>query len=271
MAAAFVYDALRGRGKPVSAPQEGSRELPGTSGAVTAREALSLIRPVVLEAARLAQAVYGLQPTDPEATGSPVRLTFRISPRPDAEGKGAGLPLDFVDSPDAVRELTRAGADWIAGDPDMTLSTRRLRTGKMVWVTESYGKEFVTPFLVEGPWRRREAVMRTREPMGPLSIESARDSGVLQLGPPASRAAASAILRGWTARSCQQSSRCGGPGVRRDCGFLCGSGGELLRVELHEDPAASEWSAAGTLFLEAGQLEGLARSATRVFRGEAAV
>lgn len=56
------------------------------------------------------------------------------------------MPRDFIDSPDAVRELTRAGADWVAGDSDMTLATRRLPSGEVVWTTESYGKEFATPF-----------------------------------------------------------------------------------------------------------------------------
>jgi hypothetical protein len=39
------------------------------------------------------------------------------------------------------------GVDWIAGDPDMTLATKRLSSGEVVWVVESYGKEFATPFV----------------------------------------------------------------------------------------------------------------------------
>jgi len=42
--------------------------------------------------------------------------------------------------------MARTGADWITGDPDMVLATRRLATGELVWVTESYGEEFTAPF-----------------------------------------------------------------------------------------------------------------------------
>lgn len=167
------------RETPIGDVHQGIRELPQAGGPVTAREALDIVYPAVLEVskqpvlvlitsgsdisaegrsgtwdfvfhfpARLGQGAYSLEPLDPDASGSGLRMTWRISPRLDVKGEDSGLPLDFTDSPEAVRNLTRAGADWVAGDPDMTLATRRLSSGDVVWATESYGKEFATPFRV---------------------------------------------------------------------------------------------------------------------------
>lgn len=167
------------RETPISEVVRGSRELPQTGGRVTAREALALVYPAVLETSKkpvlllitsgtdinaegrsgtwefvfhfpapVAQGVYSLEPRDPEVSDSDLRLRWRLSPRPDVKGNDAALPLDFTDSPEAVRDLNRAGVDWVAGDTDMTLATKRLPSGEVVWVTESYGKEFATPFVV---------------------------------------------------------------------------------------------------------------------------
>lgn len=164
---------------PIDEVVQGARELPQTRGPVTAREALDLVHPAALEVAkepvlllissgtdinadgragtwhfvfhfpaRLAQGAYSLEQRDAEVDDSGLRMTWRVSPRIDAKGKDAALPLDFIDSPKAVRDLGHAGADWVAGDPDMTLATKRLPSGEVVWATESYGKEFVTPFLM---------------------------------------------------------------------------------------------------------------------------
>jgi hypothetical protein len=164
---------------PISDVVRGSRELPQARGRVTAREALALVYPAVLETskkpvllvitsgtdinaegrsgtwefvfhfpARAAQGVYSLEHRDPEVSDGDLRMTWRLSPRPDAKGDDAALPLEFTDSPEAVRDLNRAGVDWVAGDADMTLGTKRLPSGEVMWVTEAYGKEFVTPFVV---------------------------------------------------------------------------------------------------------------------------
>lgn len=57
-----------------------------------------------------------------------------------------GLPLSFRDSPEAVRDLAGQGADWIAGDTSMTLSSKVLASGEIVWSTVSWDKEFHTSF-----------------------------------------------------------------------------------------------------------------------------
>ena len=163
---------------PLVGVVRGNRELPHYADAVTAREALSLIYPTVLEVsrtpvllivtsgtdvtadgrartwefvfhfpARRAQGVYSLVPANMDRPGRALRLDFRLSPRPDADA-GPGLPLDFVDSPAAAHALTLAGVDWTSGDPDMTLATKRLGSGEVVWATEAYGRMFTTPFRV---------------------------------------------------------------------------------------------------------------------------
>ena len=100
---------------------------------------------------RSAQAVYSLESSDPERSDAALRLKWRLSPRRDIKGEDARLPLQFTDSPEAVQQLSRMGVDWIAGDPDMTLSTKRLPSGEAVWIVESYGKELTTPFVTPSP------------------------------------------------------------------------------------------------------------------------
>lgn len=162
---------------PISEVLVGSRELPQTGGRVTAREALALVSPAVLETskrpvllhitsgtditaegrsgtwelvfhfpARIAQGVYSLEHRDPEVSDGGLRMRWRLSPRTDVKDEDAALSLEFTDSPEAVRDLDRAGADWVAGDPDMTLATKRLPSGEVVWATESYGRELATTF-----------------------------------------------------------------------------------------------------------------------------
>lgn len=164
---------------PIREVLRGSRELPQTGGPVTAREALALVYPTVVEIskkpvllhitsgtdisaegrsgtwefvvhfpARLAQGVYSLEQRDPEGSDRGLRMTWRLSPRLDVKGEDVALPLDFTDSPQVVQDLNRAGVDWVAGDSDMTLATKRLPSGEVVWATESYGKEFTSPFVV---------------------------------------------------------------------------------------------------------------------------
>ena len=96
---------------------------------------------------RSAQAVYSLESSNPELGDAGLRVRWRLSPRRDVTGEDAGLPLNFTDSPEAAHQLSHMGVDWIAGDPDMTLATKRLSSGEVVWVVESYGKEFATPFV----------------------------------------------------------------------------------------------------------------------------
>lgn len=156
---------------------QGSRDLPQVPGRITARDAFELVYPSVLQISsqpimllitsgpgidgegrsdswefvfhfpdRSAQGVYGFEPIDPERSQGGLRMRWRISPRRDLKGAGDALLLDFADSPEAARELGRMGVDWVAGDADMTLAARRLSSGETVWVVESNGKEYRTPF-----------------------------------------------------------------------------------------------------------------------------
>jgi len=165
-----------GEGRVEEVPQ-GSRELPEVRGGITAHDAFAIVYPVVLQVSsqpvmllitsgpridaegrsegwefvfhfpdRSAQGVYGFEPLDPERSEGGLRMIWRVSPRRHLRGEDAALPLDFIDSPDAARELSRMGVDWVAGDPDMTLAAKRLSSGEAVWAVESHGKEFAIPF-----------------------------------------------------------------------------------------------------------------------------
>ena len=68
----------------------------------------------------------------------------------EAEARQPVLPLDFRDSPEAVRALADQGADWISGSTSMTLSSKRLPSGELVWSTLMYDDEFQTPFAGGG-------------------------------------------------------------------------------------------------------------------------
>lgn len=162
---------------PATGISQGTIEFPGVRGPITAKEALALVLPTAQKTSgkpvlvlitsgsdingeglssrwefvfhfpdQLSQAVYSFESGDPEVSDSPLHLSWRLSPRPGAKGDEAGLPLDFTDSPEAARRLSDRGLDWIAGDPDITLATKRLSSGKAVWVVESYGKELTVPF-----------------------------------------------------------------------------------------------------------------------------
>ena len=164
----------------VAKVSHGSIEIPGVKGSITAGEALAILNPVVRKTSdravlvlitsgsdingkglsgrwefvfhfpdRLAQAIYSFELIDPEFSDSPLRLRWRLSPRSDAKGHQKGLPHNFIDSPEAANRLSEIGLDWVAGDPDITLATRRLPSGEVVWVTESYGREWTVPFLEE--------------------------------------------------------------------------------------------------------------------------
>jgi hypothetical protein len=147
-------------------------------GRITARDALALVEPLAREASanpalviitsgtsidaegrantwefvyrlpdRAAGAVYSFEPVDPEANDGILRLKWRISPGANAGAADAALPAEFVDSPEAAGALGAMGVDWISGDPDLTLATKRLPTGQVVWFVESYGKEYTIPFV----------------------------------------------------------------------------------------------------------------------------
>jgi hypothetical protein len=68
-----------------------------------------------------------------------------------ANDADAALPVDFIDSPEAARELSAQGIDWVAGDPDMVLTTRFTPSGDAVWTAWSYGEAHDTPFIAPGP------------------------------------------------------------------------------------------------------------------------
>ena len=68
----------------------------------------------------------------------------------EADAREPVLPLDFRDSPEAVRALAEQGADWISGSTSMTLSSKRLPSGELVWSTLMYDDEFQTPFAGSG-------------------------------------------------------------------------------------------------------------------------
>jgi hypothetical protein len=56
------------------------------------------------------------------------------------------LPRKFVDSPAAVAELASQGADFIGGDTSMTLSTKVLPSGRAVWHTHCFDREYRSDF-----------------------------------------------------------------------------------------------------------------------------
>jgi hypothetical protein len=150
----------------------------GRRGPLTAREALSVVRPQVhnvggsffLSAVssgediapdgkscvwrflfyfptRKALGIFELVPADAEETHPELTLEISISPSPGGGSGGPQLPLQFRDSPEAVRALAEDGADWVAGSTRMNLATRVDRSGKIVWFTESYGQEWETSFV----------------------------------------------------------------------------------------------------------------------------
>jgi hypothetical protein len=163
---------------PIREVTQGVREFSDIRGRITARDALTLVHPLAQETSRQpvlvlitsgsdinavglsgswefvyhfpdrsAQAVYSIEPEDPETDDGRLLVKWRVSPRPDAQGTPAALPLDFIDSPEVACHLAGLGVDWIAGDPDLTLATARLASGEPVWAVESYGQRYTTPFV----------------------------------------------------------------------------------------------------------------------------
>lgn len=164
-------------GRAIDKVSEGIARLPDVTGPLTAREAHAIVGPmaqgisgqpvlVLISSGfdinsegrsfhwefvfhfpdRSAQAVYSFAGGNRELSGTVPSVEWRISPRRDAEVERASLPLDFTDSPAAVRELGRVGVDWEAGDSDLTLATKRLSSGEVVWAAESHGEIFTIPF-----------------------------------------------------------------------------------------------------------------------------
>lgn len=68
--------------------------------------------------------------------------SLKLTPRPPRPA----LPVDFRDSPEAVRALAEQGADWISGDTHMTLSSKVRPDGAVVWHTFCWDQEYQTPF-----------------------------------------------------------------------------------------------------------------------------
>jgi hypothetical protein len=191
--------------QPIVEESDGTTELPGVVGALTAREALAAILPAVRQVDRAfvlrlvtsgedidqrgratvwefffdfprrrARGIFSITPCDVEV--EPSRCCLRAVVRPkqretgiaaqlveslkhdraalayvrrvwrEAEAREPVLPLDFRDSPEAVRALADQGADWISGSTSMTLSSKRLPSGELVWSTLMYDDEFRTPF-----------------------------------------------------------------------------------------------------------------------------
>ncbi len=56
------------------------------------------------------------------------------------------LPLEFIDSADAIKPLAEQGADFISGDGHMTLASKILPDGAVVWHTICWDREYQTPF-----------------------------------------------------------------------------------------------------------------------------
>jgi hypothetical protein len=164
-------------GRAIDEVSEGIAPLPDVTGPLTAREALAIVQPMALDISdrpvlvlitsgfginsagrsfhwefvfhfpdRSAQAVYSFAPGDPDLSGSVLQVEWRLSPRSDFSREQAGLPPDFTDSPEAARELAGVGVDWVAGDSDLTLATKRLSSGEVVWTAESHGEIFRIPF-----------------------------------------------------------------------------------------------------------------------------
>ncbi len=103
----------------------------------------AVVRPKHRETGIAAQLVESLK--HDRAALAYVRRVWR-----EAEAREPVLPLDFRDSPEAVRALADQGADWISGSTSMTLSSKRLPSGELVWSTLMYDDEFQTPFAGGG-------------------------------------------------------------------------------------------------------------------------
>ena len=86
-----------------------------------------------------------LCPGDEDDEG-PWCLDMRVRPLRPSEAAAPALPLEFRDSAQAVHALTAQGVDFIAGDSHMTLSTKALPNGRLVWHTISWDKPYDTPF-----------------------------------------------------------------------------------------------------------------------------
>ncbi len=102
-----------------------------------------VVRPKHRETGIAAQLVEGLK--HDRAALAYVRRVWR-----EADARRPVLPLDFRDSPEAVRALADQGVDWISGGTSMTLASKRLPSGELVWSTLMYDDEFQTPFAEGG-------------------------------------------------------------------------------------------------------------------------
>jgi hypothetical protein len=75
-------------------------------------------------------------------------LTQRIGPAINA-GRPA-FPVRFRDSPEVVAEFSSRGVDFVAGPTDMKLEGRLAPSGRAVWVTWYWDREYTTPFAAGG-------------------------------------------------------------------------------------------------------------------------
>ncbi len=74
------------------------------------------------------------------------RLGTDLARSPREKRKQASLPLDFMDSPDAVRALAAEGVDWETGDRHKSLASLVLDNGETFWHTFSWNREYRVPF-----------------------------------------------------------------------------------------------------------------------------
>lgn len=156
---------------------ERDRELPGLRGPLTAHQALNAILPTVRQVDTGPKLTFvgsqeGISPEGraygwdfffefprrrehgvffvhlcPEGDDDegPWCLDIKVQPLHPSQARPA-LPLEFRDSAQAVVALSAHGADFVNGDSHMTLSTKVLPNGSVVWHTICWDKEYQTPF-----------------------------------------------------------------------------------------------------------------------------
>ena len=86
------------------------------------------------------------QAEDPDSAVT--TLTQRVNKALPADAEKSPLPMQVRDSPEVVAELAAKGADFVAGANDMKLESR-VSSGKALWVTYDFDKEFTTSFAAD--------------------------------------------------------------------------------------------------------------------------
>lgn len=100
---------------------------------------------------RKSTAMISLEPDSQceNVDNAPCILIQRLKPTIPSDRYKLSLPLPFRDSPEAVAEFIAKGVDFEAGPSDMKLESRALPSGKVLWVTYYWDKEFAIPFVAE--------------------------------------------------------------------------------------------------------------------------